>query len=138
MGEKDFSKNLVKQYKYWSVFAHENQSYLGRCVIWCDRVDALDLTDVTNEEREELFKVLPEIKKAIEDAFGADWMNYSFLGNEMRHLHGHMVPRYSSEREFEGKKYTDELWGKNWRTNTDFVTSEEALQVIKDRIKSFL
>jgi hypothetical protein len=26
---KDFSKNLIKDYKYWSVYAHENQGYLG-------------------------------------------------------------------------------------------------------------
>lgn len=31
---EDFSKNLVKGYKYWEIYVHENQGYLGRCVVW--------------------------------------------------------------------------------------------------------
>ncbi|MCX6763519.1 MAG: hypothetical protein NTZ97_02185, partial [Candidatus Moranbacteria bacterium] len=71
----------VKVYKYWKVMVHENQEYLGRCVVWCLRENAHDLTEATMEEREELFLVLKEIKRAIEKSFNPDWMNYSFLGN---------------------------------------------------------
>ncbi len=76
--EKDFSKLLVKDYKYWLVNVHENQGCLGRCVVWCKRSNALDLADATKEEREELFKILKELRKACESLFQSDWFNYAF------------------------------------------------------------
>ena len=51
-----FSKYKIRDYKYWSISLHPNQGYLGRCVIWCKRGDALDLADATQEEQVELFE----------------------------------------------------------------------------------
>ena len=50
---EDFSRHKIKDYKYWTVSLHGNQAYLGRCVIWCKREDALDLADATPEEQKE-------------------------------------------------------------------------------------
>lgn len=139
MGDiQDYSKFLVKQYKYWGVYVHENQSYLGRCVVWCDREDALQLTDATKEEQEELFEILRELKKASEEAFGGEWFNFAFLGNEMHHLHGHFIPRYSTEREFEGVTFKDKRWGHNYRTDREFVTPSEVLESIRLRMAQHL
>jgi diadenosine tetraphosphate (Ap4A) HIT family hydrolase len=128
---EDFSKNLIKQYKYWDVFVAQNQSYLGRCVVWCKRENALDLTDATEEEREELFYILKSLKDTVYNVFKSDWFNYSFLGNLVRHLHCHFVPRYAAERVFEGMTFRDELYGKNWKTDNDFIIPEESLMKIK-------
>ena len=134
----DYSKFLVKEYKYWGVYVHENQSYLGRCVIWCDRADALDMTDATQEEQEELFLILKELKDASEKTFGSDWFNYAFLGNETQHLHGHFVPRYSVQKEFAGVIFTDERWGHNYRTDHTFVTPPEVLEKIRLKMSEAL
>jgi len=135
---EDYSKNIIKDYKYWTVLAHTNQGYLGRCVVWCKRENAQDLTEATAEEQEELFLILANLKKAIEKAFQPDWMNYAFLGNEMRHLHGHVIPRYASEKEFGGIKFKDERWGHNYRTDHDFITPPEILESVKLKIQEFL
>jgi len=127
----DFSKNKIKDYKHWSVFIHENQGYLGRCIIWCNREDALDLADATPEEREELFTVLKELREATKRALGADWFNYAFLGNGTRHMHGHFVPRYATDKEFEGVTFKDERWGHNYKTDHDFVTPPEVLEKVR-------
>ncbi len=129
--EKDFSKNLVKDYKYWSVYIHENQGYLGRCIVWCKREDALDLTDATREEQEELFLVLSDLRKVSKECFNPDWLNYAFLGNETRHLHGHFIPRYAHTKTFENTVFEDKLYGHNYKTDRNFVTSEELLQKIR-------
>ena len=92
--EEDFSKSLIKDYKYWTIYVHGNQGYLGRCVIWCKRENALDLTEATPEEREELFIILNNLREALLKVFHPDWLNYAFLGNSMRHLHCHLIPRY--------------------------------------------
>jgi diadenosine tetraphosphate (Ap4A) HIT family hydrolase len=134
----DFSKDKIKEYKYWEIYINGNQSYLGRCVVWCKREDALDLTDTTSEEWDELIVILRELRLAFIEAFQTDWFNYSFLGNGVRHLHAHFVPRYSSDREFGGTVFKDELWGNNFKTNREFEISDELRNQIKEKIKEVL
>ncbi len=127
----DFSKHKIKEYKYWEVFIPENQDYLGRCVVWCKRENALDLTDATGKEREELFLILRELKKTLIKTFQPDWFNYSFLGNNIRHLHCHFIPRYAKPKIFEGIKFEDKLFGDNWKTDHDFIIPKAVLDKIK-------
>lgn len=134
----DYSKFLVKDYTHWLVNVHENQGYLGRCIVWCKREDALDLADATEAEQKELITILGELREATKRAFQADWFNYAFLGNGTRHLHGHFVPRYSASREFEGVTFTDERWGHNYRTDHDFVTPPEVLEAVRIKLKDEL
>ncbi len=132
--KKDYSKNLLKSYMYWDVYIHENQGYLGRCVIWCKRSNAEDLIEATLEERKELFQILNVLRELIRRTFNADWFNYSFLGNETRHLHCHLVPRYEGKREFMGVLFEDTLYGHNYKTDHTFETSEELLKGIKEEL----
>lgn len=134
----DYSKYLIKQYTHWGVYVHENQGYLGRCVVWCDRADALDLTDASSVEREELFEILRELKDAIEHAFSCDWYNYCFLGNVVQHLHCHFIPRYKTERLFSGLKFTDERWGQNYRTDKNFVIPAHVVEEIRMKVSEQL
>ena len=133
-----FSKNLIKEYKYWSVYIHHNQSYLGRCIVWCKRKNALDLTDANLKEQKELFSILKKLKKALKKAFNPDWFNYAFLGNETRHLHGHFIPRYKKPKKFMNITFKDELYGHNYKTDHNFKIPEEVLNNIKNEIKKYL
>lgn len=130
----DYEKYKIKDYKYWALYIHENQGYLGRSVIVCRREDALDLVLATSEEVEELFVILKSLREALTKSFSPDWFNYAFLGNEFRHLHGHVIPRYANEREFAGTVFKDERWGHNYRTDHNFKISEELMQQIKHKI----
>jgi diadenosine tetraphosphate (Ap4A) HIT family hydrolase len=134
----DYSKFLVKEYEHWAIYVHQNQGYLGRCIVWCKREDALDLADATEAEQKELITTLHDLREATKKAFQADWFNYAFLGNGTRHLHGHFIPRYASERTFEGVTFTDDRWGHNYKTNHDFITPPEVLETIKLKLKENL
>jgi len=135
---EDFSKFLIKEYKYWAIYIHENQGYLGRCVVWCKRDDALDLTDATAEEREELFLVLRALNEAATKVFAPDWFNYSFLGNETRHLHGHFIPRYAKPKTFMNVVFEDKLYGHNYKTDHSLKTPPEVLKAVQEKIKEVL
>ena len=135
---EDFSKNLVKGYKHWEIYVHENQGYLGRCVVWCKRDNAFDLADATLEEQSELFLVLRDLREATKKVFQPDWFNYSFLGNETRHLHGHFIPRYAKQKTFMNVVFEDKLYGHNYKTDHSFKTSTELLVEVKDKLKSVL
>lgn len=136
--DEDFSKNLIKEYKHWSIYAHHNQGYLGRCVVWCKREDVLDLADATPQEQAELFLVLRDLREAAKKVFLPDWFNYSFLGNETRHLHGHFIPRYAKPKTFMGIAFKDKLWGHNYKTDHSFKTSPELLKGVIDKYKAVL
>ncbi len=135
---EDFSKNLVKGYKYWEIYVHESQGYLGRCVVWYKRENALDLTDATAEEQTELFLVLHDLREAAKKVFQPDWFNYSFLGNETRHLHGHFIPRYAKPKTFMNVVFDDKLYGHNYKTDHSFKTSLELLLGIRDKYSEVL
>ena len=136
--KEDFSNNLVKTYKYWEVYVHQNQGYLGRCVIWCKRENSLDLTDATLSEQKELFIILKDLKETTTKVFKPNWFNYSFLGNETRHLHGHFIPRYLKPKTFMGVIFEDKLYGQNYKTDHKFKTSRELLDGVRDSLKSAL
>lgn len=135
---KDYSKHLVKEYEHWLLQVHGNQGYLGRCVVMCKRPDAQDLTDATPEEQNELFLILRKTRKALTKAFSPDWFNYSFLGNELPHLHGHIVPRYRKPATFVNVQFEDTLFGKHYKTDHSFVTAERVLVAVRDEIKKYL
>lgn len=135
---EDFSRNLIKDYKYWTVYAHDNQGYLGRCYVWCKREDALDLPDANKEEQAELFLILRELEEALLKIFKPDILNYSFLGNGTHHLHGHVIPRYSKQIEFEGSTFVDKYWGHNYKSDREFVTTPKVLQTVISELKNAL
>ena len=135
---KDYSKNLIKDYKYWGVYIHENQGALGRVYVWCKRENALDLPDATEEEQKELVIILREVEKVLIKVFKPDMLNYPFLGNITHHLHGHIVPRYAKPVEFNGQIFVDKNWGRNYKTDPDFITHPELLDAVKKKIKENL
>jgi diadenosine tetraphosphate (Ap4A) HIT family hydrolase len=135
---KDYSKQLVKEYDHWLLQVHSNQGYLGRCVVMCKRPDAQDLTDASPGEQNELFHILRQTREALAKAFSPDWFNYSFLGNELPHLHGHIVPRYKKPVTFMNVHFEDKLYGKHYRTDSSFLTEEKILFAVRDEIKKYL
>ncbi|MCB9805797.1 HIT family protein [Candidatus Nomurabacteria bacterium] len=135
----DYSKFLIKEYKYWLLQVSEKQAYLGRCVIWCKRSNAEELADATDEEVEEFLSIVKELQKAEKEAFNAEWFNYTFLGNGTRHLHCHFIPRYSSSREFAGQIFEDHLWGHNpYRGEKESPTDPEIIEKVRIRLKELL
>ncbi len=136
--QQDFSRFLIKKYKYWSVYIYKNQTYLGRCYIWCNRENAHDLVEITEEERKELFIVLVDLKKSLTDLFSPDLFNYAFLGNKTRHLHGHIIPRYKKPRKFKGITFEDNSWGERYDSDDSFNISKEVLFKIKGKIRESL
>ncbi len=135
MDNTDYSVFLIKQFQFWKLQIFENQGYLGRCILWCDREDALDLTDIHPDEYQEMLEICKQWRHATTTCFNPDWHNYAFLGNETRHLHGHLVPRYQSKRVFAGMEFRDDCWGHNYQTDKSFITPPEVLHSIQQTLQ---
>jgi len=56
------------------------------------------------------------------------------LCNTAKHLHWHLIPRYSSPREFQGVKFEDKNFGRNYAPYDKRKLDGSILMDIKDSI----
>lgn len=131
----EFKKFRIKKYKYWRVELHGSQYYLGRCIVMLNR-HIEDLFEINHDEQVELFRIIPLLKKSLKKSFEPDMMNYSSLGNEVRHLHLHVIPRYKRSVKFAGRDFKDDQWGGNHSPyDKSFEVSESVYKEIIKTIK---
>ncbi len=135
----EFSHTTVKEYENWKVQLFLNQYYLGRCLIKLKK-HKVDLTELSQDERNELFeKVLPEVQGAIDSLFEPDLYNQATLGNDCRHFHLHVIPRYEDKREFNGEVFRDQNWNSNYTPYPrDFEIKDESFKKLQDKISEKL
>lgn len=135
----DYDQLKIKSYKYWDVYLHENQGYLGRVFLQL-REDAgvEDFLAIDSEIREEFFQIGQDVKRALKALFKPDKVNYAALSNTSPKIHVHFVPRYKEERQFEGVTFKDGRWGKNYAPYDPFVLDHSILFQIRDALKKHL
>ena len=82
-------------------------------------------------EKDELFTIGSILNNALLKGFNPNILNYSSLGNDMRHLHLHIIPRYKNPVTFADTIFTDERWGHNPSPyNKNFEISDEVYNKI--------
>jgi diadenosine tetraphosphate (Ap4A) HIT family hydrolase len=136
---ENFSETVIKEYSHWQVQLFLNQYYLGRTMIKLKR-HAVDLTELEKDEREELFEeVLPGIQEALDQLFDPDLYNQATLGNDCRHFHLHLIPRYSDDRKFNGVVFRDENWNSHYKPYPDdFTIEQKTFHKLRKRIEKEL
>jgi diadenosine tetraphosphate (Ap4A) HIT family hydrolase len=136
----DYEKLKIKSYKYWDLYLHENQSYLGRVFVQLkDEKGVEDFLDIQGEVREEFFQIGQNVKKALKNLYKPDKMNYAALSNTSPVIHMHIIPRYKETREFDGVIFKDTRWGQNYAPyDRSFVLDESTLFKIRDALKGQL
>lgn len=136
----DYNQLKIKSYKYWDVYLHENQCYLGRAFVLLKEDEGVeDFLAIDGEVREEFFLIGAEVKAALNSLFKPDKMNYAALSNTSEKIHVHFVPRYKDVRQFSGVVFNDSRWGKNYAPyDHSFVLEETVLFKIRDALKMHL
>jgi diadenosine tetraphosphate (Ap4A) HIT family hydrolase len=131
----EYEKFRIKNYEHFAVFLHPNQYYLGRTYLHIHRDNILDMHDMLPAEEKECFRLGREVKHAVKAAFSPPKFDYASFGNEYKHLHCHIIPRYNFPRTFDGITFVDEQWGGNYAFyNRNFKVPLETLLKIKDSI----
>lgn len=134
-----YERFLIRGFRYWELYLHQNQVYLGRCYLALRREDAEDpFIDCTVPEQGELGDILAfRLIPALERLFQLDKPNYANLRNVWPRCHWHVIPRYAIPRTFAGETFTDERWGHNWSPyDHDRKFSEELLFKIRDALRA--
>jgi diadenosine tetraphosphate (Ap4A) HIT family hydrolase len=61
---------------------------------------AREMSDLGEDERGALMRVVFEVEAAVRECMGAEKMNVASLGNMTPHVHWHVVPRFRDDRHF--------------------------------------
>ena len=133
----DYEKLKISSGKHWDVYLHENQCYIGRVFILLKNDAGIeDFLSIEGDIREEFFHMGDRLKGTLKRLFNPDKMNYAALSNTSEKIHVHCVPRYREPREFKGRVFKDERWGKNYAPyDRSFVIPENELIAIKEYLK---
>jgi diadenosine tetraphosphate (Ap4A) HIT family hydrolase len=86
------------------VVAVDDRDYPGFCRVILDR-HVSEMSDLPDAERIRLMRVVFALESVLRAATGADKINLASFGNQVPHLHWHVIPRWRDDRHF-----PDPLW----------------------------
>ena len=88
-------------------------------VIWNKHI--AEMSDLTDDERQFLEKVLLTVEKVVREQMQPDKINWAQFGNMVPHLHWHIIARYRDDSHF-----PESIWGLKQRE-----VAEEKVQQLK-------
>lgn len=80
-----------------TLYLSKIQSYRGYCLLVLDLRHAVRISQLTPVEWESFAKDLRASQMAIETIVKPDHINVAALGNQIAHLHWHVIPRYQED-----------------------------------------
>jgi len=87
----------VAPLKVSTLYLDRNQTYRGQSVLVFDPRHVEGLESLSSPELIAFSQDLHLAAGALSEQFKPDLMNYASLGNIIRHLHWHIIPRYRSD-----------------------------------------
>lgn len=97
---------IIFESQFWQLVLNRNQNLLGKCFLVVRRhIEAVPA--LKPEEWQDLFTQLSCTTNILLSIFRPDHFNYAFLQNQDRHVHLHVIPRYSSPGTFGSLLFAD-------------------------------
>lgn len=87
---------LVGQFAHSVALLAPWQYYAGYCIL-VSRIHATELFELPDDVRRASFDEMTRLAQALAARFRPRKMNYELLGNQVPHLHWHLIPRYDSD-----------------------------------------
>jgi diadenosine tetraphosphate (Ap4A) HIT family hydrolase len=126
---------LIQEGTFWRLVLNWNQDRLGQVFLALRRHIELP-TEVTIEEWNELREMLRDAIARERAAFSPDHFNVMFLGNEVRHLHLHIFPRYAGPRQAAGVVFSDPAWPDHYGLEPGPQLTGDQLEEVADLLRS--
>ena len=128
----------------WTVFLSDEQDYIGRCILVLKR-HCGSLAELTEEEWEELRRLVCKVETCLKTVLGAALCNWSCLMNSFYkgtdhdpHLHIHVRPRYDKAVTINGNNYPDSEFGHHYALNKSGSIPVEDKEEVFTRLKEWL
>ena len=104
-----YPATLVREYQHWIVLLRPAQVTLGSLIL-AAKSDATAYSQLPEQAFTEQAVVVAAIEKALAAFCRYERINYLMLMMVDPHVHFHVVPRYSSSREWGGIEFADHGW----------------------------
>lgn len=99
----------------------DDRDYPGFCrIIWTTHVR--ELTDLDEADRQYFLHVVFTVEKILRELLAPDKINLASLGNQVPHLHWHVIPRFSDDAHF-----PDPVWAVRRREGMPHVVDHDAV-----------
>jgi len=103
------------------VIAAPQPGYPGFCrVIWSEH--AREMSDLSEAQRSHLMTVVWAVEAALRELLYPDKINLASLGNQVPHLHWHVIPRFADDAHF-----PDAIWAPSRRNGIEHPVDRKAL-----------
>ena len=100
----------------------DDASYGGYCRVILHR-HVQEMTDLAPAERAHIMRAVYAVEQALRDLLLPDKINLASLGNQVPHLHWHVIPRYRDDAHF-----PDPIWAAARRTTMARAVDADALR----------
>ena len=134
----------VYESRLWSVFLSDEQDYIGRCILVLKR-HCRSMSELTEDEWEELRKLVCKAETCFKTVLGATLCNWSCLMNSFYqdadpnpHLHLHVRPRYDKPVKLNGNVYMDREFGHHYARNKSGSIPVKDKEEVYNRLKEWL
>ena len=122
-----YPDSVIKSYQHWSVLLRPEQVTLGSLIL-ASHSQANAFGDLSDLAMKELSAVTNDIEASLTDCFSFDKINYLMLMMVDPHVHFHIIPRYSSKRNYQNSVFSDRSWPKPADLTDDLLLSREQMQ----------
>ena len=95
-GEWPRSDHFLADCGYTRAYLHEDQFFSGWTVLVLKR-HATELFHVSTEERAGMIEEVARVAKVLAGEYRAIKINYELLGNQVPHIHWHLIPRLKDD-----------------------------------------
>ena len=106
-----YKETLIKDYNKWMVLLRPKQITIGSLIIAC-KEDVESFSDISTDACSEFYLIVKEVEQVLQGFFNFDKINYLALMMEDKHVHFHVLPRYSDSVIFNEIYYKDINWPK--------------------------
>jgi len=115
----------------WRVIDAQDPDFPGFTrVIWHDHVK--EMTDLTTTEQQQLMSVVLTVEAVMRQTLSPDKINLASLGNQVPHLHWHVIPRWQDDTSF-----PDSVWTLPSQTANENAASLARQNLIKSRLTEY-
>ena len=100
------------------VILAQEPDYPGFCrVVWNGHV--AELSDLDAAERLQLMQIVIRVEQVLREIMAPDKINLASLGNQVPHLHWHVIPRFADDAHFPSP-----VWASKQRTVAPTLQAE--------------
>ncbi len=107
---------IIWQNHWLYVVDAQEPAYPGFCrVVWRDH--QREMTDLTSAQRNEIMAAVFTIEQVLREQLQPTKINLASLGNQVPHLHWHIIPRFVDDQQF-----PDAIWASAKHSNPPTLT----------------